>query len=102
MLTGKAVQRAFRGLLLVDSALSAMIVSDEFNVKAHCIAPGQGITEMEAASCTALPDEIVQEAEKIRSGETVEATLTYFEAVGNLHDEVLTGKVTVEEACHKS
>ena len=48
MLTGKAVQRAFRGLLLVDSALSAMIVSDEFNVKAPCLAPAQDITEMEA------------------------------------------------------
>ena len=34
MLTGKAIQRAFRGLILVDSALSAMLVSDEFNVKA--------------------------------------------------------------------
>ena len=43
MLTGKAVQRAFRGLLLVDLAMSAMIVSDEFNVKAPCIAPAQDI-----------------------------------------------------------
>ena len=32
-------------------------------------------------------------------GENVEITLTYLEAVENLHDEVLTGKVTVEEAC---
>ena len=47
MLTVKAVQRAFRGLLKVDSSLSAMIVSDEFNVKAPCIAPAQDITEME-------------------------------------------------------
>ena len=56
MLTGKAFQRAFRGLLLVDSAPIAMIVSDEFNVKALCIAPAQDITEMEAESSTALPD----------------------------------------------
>ena len=55
MLTGKAVQRAFRGLLLADSALSAMIVSEELNVKAPCIAPAQDITEMEAESSTALP-----------------------------------------------
>ena len=43
MLTGKAVQGAFRGLLLVDSTLSAMMVSDEFKVKAPCIAPAQDI-----------------------------------------------------------
>ena len=66
MLTGKAAQRAFRGLLLVDSALSATIVSDEFNVKAPCIAPAQDITEMEAESSTALLDEIVHEAETTR------------------------------------
>ncbi len=76
-----------------------MIVSDEFNVKAPCIAPAQDITEMEAESCTALPGEIVHKAESTRPGETVETTLTDLEAVGNLHDEVLTGKVTVEEAC---
>ena len=99
MLTGKAVQRAFRGLLLVYSVLSAMIVSDEFNVKAPCIAPAQDITEMEAESFTALLDEIVHEAETTRPGETVETTLTELEAVGNLHGEVLTEKVTVEEAC---
>ena len=54
---------------------------------------------MEAISSTALPDEIIHEAETTRPGETIETTLTYLEAVGNLHDEVLTGKVTVEEAC---
>ena len=56
MLTGKAVQHAFRGLLLVDSALSARIVSDEFKVKAPCFAAAQDITEMAAESSTALPD----------------------------------------------
>ena len=55
MLTGKAVQRAFRGLLLVHSALSGMIVSDEFNVKAPCIAPAQDITEMEDESSLHFP-----------------------------------------------
>ena len=100
MLTGKAVQRAFRGLLLVDSALSVMIVSDEFNVNAPCIiAPAQDITEMETESSTAPPDEIVHEPETTRPGETDETTLTDLEAVGHLHDEVLTEKVTVEEAC---
>ena len=99
MLTGKASQRAFRGLLLVYSALSGMMVSDDFNVKARCIAPAQDITEMDAESSTALSDEIVHEAETTRPGETVETTLTELEAVGNLHDEVLTGKVTVEESC---
>ena len=54
---------------------------------------------MEAESSTALPDEIVHEAETTRPGETVETTLTEREAVGNLHDQVLTGKVTVDEAC---
>ena len=99
MLTGIAIQRAFRGLILVDSALSAMLVSDEFNVKAPCIAPAQDITEMEDESSTALPDQIVHEAETIRSGDTGETTPTDLEAVGNLFDEVLTGKVTVEEVC---
>ena len=99
MLTGKAVRRAFRGLYLVASALNAIIVSDEFNVKAPCIALAQDITEMEAESSTALPGEIVHEAETIRHGETVETTLADLEAVGNLHGEVLTGKVTVGEAC---
>ena len=42
------------------------MVSDEFNVKAPCIAPAQDITEMEAESSTALPDEIVHEAETTR------------------------------------
>ena len=63
----------------------------------HC--SRSGITEMEAESSTALPHEIVHEAETTRPGETVETTLTYLEAAGNLHDKVLTGKVTVEEAC---
>ena len=53
---------------------------------------------MEADSSTALPDQIAHEAETTRPGETGETTLTYLEAVGNMHDEVLTGKVTVEEA----
>ena len=53
---------------------------------------------MEAESSTALPHEIVHEAETTRPRETVETTLTDLEAVGNLHDEVLNGKVTVEEA----
>ena len=99
MLTGKAVQRAFRRLLPLDSAVSAMIVSDEFNVKAPCIAPAQDITEMEDESSTALPDQIVHEAETTRSEDTGETTPTDLEAVGNMFDEVLTGKVTVEEAC---
>ena len=103
MLTGKAVQRAFRRLRLVDAALNAMIVSDEFNLKAPCLAPAHDITEMEYEGSTALPYEIVHEAEMTGPGETVETTLTDLEAVGNLHDEVLTGKVSVEKrACHKS
>ena len=99
MLTGKAVQRLFRGLLLVDSAVSAMIVSDEFNVKATCIATAQDITQKEDESSTAHTDQIVPEAETTRSGDTGETTPTDLEAVGNVFDEVLTGKVTVEEAC---
>ena len=99
MLTGKAVQRTFRGLFLVDSALSAMIVSDEFNVKAPCIDPAQDITEMEAESSTAPPGEIVHKAETTRPREIVETTVTYLEVVGKQHDDDLTGKVTVEEAC---
>ena len=82
MLTGKTVQRAFRGLILVDSALSAMLVSDEFNVKAPCIAPAQDITEMEDESSTALTDQIVHEAETTRSWDSGETTLTDLEAVG--------------------
>ena len=54
---------------------------------------------MEAESSTALPGEIVHEAETTRPGETVETTLTELEAVGNLHGVVLTWKVTVGEAC---
>ena len=88
MLTGKTVQRAFRGMLLVDPALSAMKVSDEFSVNAPCIAPAQDITEIEAESSNALPGEIVHEAETTRPGETVETTLTDLEVVGNLHDAV--------------
>ena len=53
---------------------------------------------MEAESSTALPDEIVHEAETTRPGETAKTTLAGIEAVGNLHDEVLTGKVAFEEA----
>ena len=53
---------------------------------------------MEAESSTALPHEFVHEAETTRPGETVETTLTYLEAAGNLHNKVLTEKVTVEEA----
>ena len=34
-----------------------------------------------------------------RSGDTGETTPIDIEAVGNMFDEVLTGKVTVEEAC---
>ena len=100
MLTEKAVQRALRGLLLAVSALSAIIVSDEFNLKARCIAPAQDMTEMEAVSSTALPGEIVNEAETTRPGKTDETTLTGLEEIGNLHDDVLTGKVTVWRSVH--
>ena len=89
MLTGKAVQRAFGGLLLENSAISVIIVSDEFNVKAPCIAPAQDVTEMEDESSTALPDQIVHEAEMTRSGDSGETTPTDLEAVGNLFDGVL-------------
>ena len=50
----------------MDSALSAMTVSDEFNVKAPCIAPAQGITEMEAESSIALPDQLVTQKRHVR------------------------------------
>ena len=86
-------------MFCVANLMKNVIVSDEFNVKARCIAPAQDITEMEAESSSAFPDEIVHEAETTRPGETVETTLTSLEAFVNLHDEVLTGKVTVEEAC---
>ena len=54
---------------------------------------------MESESSNALPREIVHEAETTLPGETVETTLRDIEAVGNLRDEVLNGKVTVGEAC---
>ena len=76
-----------------------MIVSDEFNVKAPCIAPAQDTTAIEDESSTALPDQIVHEEETTRSGDTGETTPTDLEAVGNLFHDILTGKVTVEEAC---
>ena len=41
----------------------------------------------------------MHEAETTRSGDTGETTPTDLEAVGNIFDDVLTGKVTVEEAC---
>ncbi len=75
-----------------------MIVPEEFNGKAPCIGPAQDITEMEAESSTALPDEIVHETETTRPEETAATTMTDIEAVGNLNDEVLTGKVAFEEA----
>ena len=68
-------------IFCVANLMKDMIVSDEFNVKARCIAPAQDITEMEADSSTALPDEIVHEAEMTRPGETVETTLTELDAV---------------------
>ena len=52
----------------VANLMKNMIVSDGFNIKAHCIAPAQYITEMEAETFTALPDEIVHEAETTRPG----------------------------------
>ena len=84
-------------MFCVANLMKNIIVSDEFNMKAPCIAPAQssGITEMEAESSTALHHEIVHEAETTRPGATVETTLTELGAVGNLHGEVLTGKVTV-------
>ena len=48
---------------------------------------------------SARPDQIVHEAETTRSWETGETTPTDLEAVGNLFDEVLTGKGSVEDAC---
>ena len=75
-----------------------MIVSNDLKVQALCIAPAQDITEMDAESFTALTDQIAYDAETTRPGETGETTLTDLEAVENLHEEVLTGKVSVEEA----
>ena len=73
-------------------------------MKAPCIDPAQDVTGMEAESSTALPGEIVHEAETTRPGVTVETTLTDLEAVGNLHYEVLTGRKwpLKKRACHKS
>ena len=48
-----------------------MIVSDESNVKTLCTAPAQGITEMEAESSSALPDQIVYEAEMTHPGDYI-------------------------------
>ena len=42
---------------------------------------------------------IVHAEETTRPGETGETALTDLEAVANLHDDVLTGEVTVEEPC---
>ena len=57
----------------------------------HCSSSGH--------NSTALPDQIVHEAETTRSEDTGETTPTDLEAVGYLFDEVLTGEVIVEEAC---
>ena len=99
MLTGKAVQRAFRGLLLVPCSFRTS--HDRFGrvQREGTIAPAQDITEMKVESFTGLPDKIVHEAETTRSVDTGETTPTYLEAVRNLFDEVLTGKVMVDEAC---
>ncbi len=55
-------------MFCVANLVKNMIVSDEFNVKAPCIAPVQDITEMEADISSALTDEIVHEAETTRPG----------------------------------
>ena len=63
-----------------------MIVSDEFNSRASCIAPAQDITDMATESSTALPDQTIHEADTTRPGDTGAITRTYLEAVGNMHD----------------
>ena len=102
MLNGKAIQRVVRGLFLVDSALSATIISEEFNVKPPCIAL-QNNVENEADVVGENPNVLTQheipEPEQTPTNQATDAGLADLEAIGNLHDELLAGKKTVHETC---
>ena len=79
-------------IIIVDSAVSALIVSDEFNVKANCSAPGQYLTEVEAGKHTAFLIQSYEQKTTSRSLKTGDTTLTYIETVGNLHNDILNGR----------
>ena len=91
-----------RGLFLVDSALSATIISEEFSVKPPCIA-SQNNMEIEAdvvdENPHVLTEHEIPEPEQTPTNQATDAGLADWEAIGNLHDELLTGKKTVHETC---
>lgn len=97
MLNGKAIQRAVRGLLLVDAALNAMMVSAEFNIPLPCIGPRGNAVDVEDDVNANEGLDSAQAATQHDPND--DATLSDLEKIGNLYDGLLTGKSTVEEAC---
>jgi hypothetical protein len=103
MLTGKAVQRAVRGLFLVDAALNATLVSEEFHVKPACTIPCQNQPDMEVEVDKNLnpPEQLIQHSQEEPSSSQTgrDSVLPDLEAVVKLHDDLLAGKTTVDKAC---
>ncbi|KAG1687728.1 hypothetical protein GQR58_008303 [Nymphon striatum] len=97
MLNGKAIQRAVRGLLLVDAALNAMMVSAEFNIPPPRMAPrGNAVDVEDDVNVNNGPD---SDPAVTQHDPSDDATLSDLEKIGNLYDGLLTGNSTVEDAC---
>ncbi|KAG1650842.1 hypothetical protein GQR58_027696 [Nymphon striatum] len=97
MLNGKAIQRAVRGLLLVDAALNAMMVSAEFNIPPPRMVPrGNAVDVEDDVNVNDGPD---SDPAVTQHDPSDDATLSDLEKIGNLYDGLLTGNSTVEDAC---
>ena len=94
MLNGKAMARAVRGHLLVDSALNAMLVAKTFNIPLtkpnNTSYPNDELDEVQAAEVVASVSSGSEESPTL--GEDLAAAV-------QLYDKLLTGEVTVQEVC---
>lgn len=101
MLNGKAVQRAIRGLFLVDSALNAMLVSKEFNVIPPCMANvANKDDDAGHESSSELSERLQLSSEQQNSIlSTSEFPQPDLEVVRDLFDDLLAGTETVDDTC---
>ena len=84
---------------MVDSALNAMIVSEEFGVKPPCVAEDRKIALVVDEIDNVNADVRTEQLQTLPTQSLKETCLADLEAVGILHDDLLSGKTTISQAC---
>ena len=105
MLNGKAIQRAIRGLLLVDVSLNTLLISEEYEIIAPCVASRELTKELsEVTTENNNDDDLTSIIKELSSTQTSDnnitpstADLTDPNAVSILYDDLLEGKKTTAD-----